>query len=468
MKSRDYLIWIGESYSKVLCGLKKSTCAIPFNHGSSHCYIHEAEFRGCCRKVPQIPQMAITGSTRIFLAHKDGLHKKEQGRIFGYYVLGSIEQIKGVKQSINLPTQNIRNSKTPHGIVSKGEGWNGQIIETSKILDERFPKLEPPLPCKENAVREKKCGDGSVIITHQCINGEWVKTDEDCDDNGIDNECEDGNVKFLFCDDATLISHICINGEWVETGAECPVNNSPEQTMFETERACSLRLKPGSIYLVDALTRDITKEFRINLEKEDLKKRYIDAKTEAEKENIIARGRKLFINTVADVKKKRKICTVIPEVIKDKAEIRGELVYFKNRTIFEKFPSAPFLGILSVDGDKIIEQIAEGKPKIEIFYCDENWMSRLAQTTKSNKTHVKSFIDHLIEIIKEELKNNEQFSIPGLGKFYILETKKKQGINPNTREKITIPPKKRVKFKAYKNLKEYNSIHTGGNRLKQP
>lgn len=455
MKSADYLIWIGESYSRVLCGSKK-TCAMPFKKGSSHCYIHEAEWRGCCRKVPQIPPLAITGRTRIFLAHRDRLQKREQGRIFGYYILKRIEIIKGIGQPLSMPLQNFKKIKTPQGTVMKGECWDGSKIETSKIIDERSPFLEPCPECEEGETKEEKCDDGKFITTHECIDGRWVKTSKKCDDdNGDDGECEDGKFKFQLYDYGLIVSHICVDGEWEETGAECPKPNTPEQTMFETERACSLRLKPGSVYFVDALASDITVHFKERLEEENLKVNYLKAKLETEKEELIKRGRKLFIDVVDDVKSKRNIYTEIPEELTNKAELRGEFVFFNNKTIFEKYPSASFLGILRVDGDKIIEQVSEGKSKIEIFYCDEDWQSKLAQITKSNKSYVKRFLKNLIKIAKEELKSKEEFKIPDFGRFYIFETKERNGRNPATGEKIIIPKKKRVKFKPYKNLKNF-------------
>lgn len=155
MKCADYLIWVGESYSRVLCGSKKSTCAIPFKKGTSDCYIHEAEWRGCCRKVPQIPPLAITGRTRIFLAHKDRLQKKEQGRIFGYYILKGIEVIKGVSQPLSMPLQNFKNIKTPQGTLMEAQCWDGSKIKTSTIIDERSPLIKPSPECEDGAIKEK-------------------------------------------------------------------------------------------------------------------------------------------------------------------------------------------------------------------------------------------------------------------------------------------------------------------------
>lgn len=438
-KSTDYLIWIGKSYSEVLCS-KPSTnsCAIPHNHESPHCYIHEAEWRGCCRKVAQIPKLAITGHTRIFLAHKDKLKRKEQGRIFGYYILKGIEIIKGVEKPLSMPLQNFKKITTPQGTIMKGDSWDGKIkIETSKIIDEESPLLEPYPECKDGKKIEIRCDDGTFITTHVCKDGRWLETGNTCDDNGNDDNGDDDD-------------------EREEPVADNPVLNAPEQTMFETERACSLRLKPGSVYLVDALTSTITAEFSKNLEKENLKSDYSKAKSESEKEELVLRGRELFKKTVDEEKKKRKVFTEIPTELKDQAELRGAFVLFKKKSIFEKFPSASFLNFLRIDGDKIIEQVAEDKSKIEICYVDEKWQSDLSQITKSGKAYVDRFLKNLINIAKKELKSKDEFIIPGLGRFYILETKERKGRNPATGMEITIPAKKRVKFKPYKNLRNFS------------
>jgi len=454
MKSTDYLIWIGQSYSSVLCRRKKSTCANPFIEVSSHCYIHEAEWRGCCRKVPLIPKLAITGRTRIFLAHKDGLRNKELGRIFGYYILKGIEIIKGVSRPLSMPMQNFKMITTPHGMVVRGEGWNGKKLETSKVIDDRLPMLEPRPECEEGAIKEKECSDGSFITTHVCVDGNWKKTNAKCDDNGEEDGCENGAFQFQSCNGGGyVISHVCVNGKWEKTDAECPKPNPPEQTMFEPERACSLRLKPRSIYLVDALARDITANFKYNLKDDGLIEDYMNAKTELEKEEFIKRGRKLFVDSVTNVKLKRNIYTKIPEELTNRAELQGEFVLFNKRTIFEKYPSASFRGIMGIDGDKIIEQVSKGKARIDISYCDEKWPAKLSQNTKSSKSYIERFLKHLIKIAKEELKSNEDFKIPGFGRFYIEETKEKLERKSSTGDTSVIPKKRRVRFIPYKNLK---------------
>jgi nucleoid DNA-binding protein len=232
-----------------------------------------------------------------------------------------------------------------------------------------------------------------------------------------------------------------------EPGVDYPDLISPEQTMFETERACSLRLKPGSIYFVDALTNDITRSFRERLGNENLTQRFLEAQSQADKEHLIIMGRELFAKTIEEVKRKRKICTGIPNGLADYAELRGELVFFKDKPVFKKYPSASFRGILEIDGDHIIDQVSAGETELEIRYCDEKWISKLAQNTKSGKAYVEFFL--------KELKSNELFKVSNFGKYYVITTKEKKGRHPQTRETITVPAKKRVRFTPYENLRKY-------------
>ncbi len=46
------------------------------------------------------------------------------------------------------------------------------------------------------------------------------------------------------------------------------------------------------------------------------------------------------------------------------------------------------------------------------------------------------------------------FAIPGIGKLVILDRKKREGRNPATGEKITIPAKKVLKFRIAKQAKD--------------
>ena len=78
----------------------------------------------------------------------------------------------------------------------------------------------------------------------------------------------------------------------------------------------------------------------------------------------------------------------------------------------------------------------------------------LPMTLDSNKAHIKRVLDYLKAIAMEQLQSEEEFVLPGYGRFYLKQMKERMGINPVTKEKIVIPAKKRIRFKPYKHLKD--------------
>lgn len=62
-------------------------------------------------------------------------------------------------------------------------------------------------------------------------------------------------------------------------------------------------------------------------------------------------------------------------------------------------------------------------------------------------------IDILQAAIEEALVNGEAIEFGGFGKLEVKKRSERQGINPITKEKITIPESKNVSFKAAKALK---------------
>ncbi|MFO0558498.1 MAG: HU family DNA-binding protein [Polyangiales bacterium] len=88
--------------------------------------------------------------------------------------------------------------------------------------------------------------------------------------------------------------------------------------------------------------------------------------------------------------------------------------------------------------------------------------AELAEATELPKKKVAEVFDALSEVIKKQLtgRGPGEFVLPGLLKVRVVKrpaTKEREGINPQTREKITIPAKpasKRVRATALKGLKE--------------
>jgi DNA-binding protein HU-beta len=54
----------------------------------------------------------------------------------------------------------------------------------------------------------------------------------------------------------------------------------------------------------------------------------------------------------------------------------------------------------------------------------------------------------------EALRGGEDIPITGFGKFYVREQKAREGVNPQTKERMRIPASKVPAFSAGKGLKE--------------
>ena len=65
-----------------------------------------------------------------------------------------------------------------------------------------------------------------------------------------------------------------------------------------------------------------------------------------------------------------------------------------------------------------------------------------------SKADSKKALDAVLDAISGALKEGDKVAILGFGTFSIHERPAREGINPATKEKITIAAKKVVKFKA--------------------
>lgn len=78
----------------------------------------------------------------------------------------------------------------------------------------------------------------------------------------------------------------------------------------------------------------------------------------------------------------------------------------------------------------------------------------LSQKLQIPKKNVKSLLEGFMDIITETLKRGEEVNLVGFGAFYGAKRKSRQGVNPRTGEKITIPEMLVPKFRPGKKLKD--------------
>jgi len=78
----------------------------------------------------------------------------------------------------------------------------------------------------------------------------------------------------------------------------------------------------------------------------------------------------------------------------------------------------------------------------------------IATKNELSKKDVEAVIDSLTDKITEEIRNGNKVTLTGFGTFRISKRAAREGINPQTKERIQIPAMSVPKFTAGKSLKE--------------
>ena len=75
-------------------------------------------------------------------------------------------------------------------------------------------------------------------------------------------------------------------------------------------------------------------------------------------------------------------------------------------------------------------------------------INAIAENAGLNKADAKKALDATISAISEALKKGDKIALVGFGTFSVNERPARTGINPRTKEQITIAAKKIAKLKA--------------------
>ncbi len=81
-------------------------------------------------------------------------------------------------------------------------------------------------------------------------------------------------------------------------------------------------------------------------------------------------------------------------------------------------------------------------------------IERIAEEAGMPEGEAQKYFDAFEEVVTEALKGGEEVRITGFGKFSVRERKAREGRNPQTGEKMTIPASKVPAFSAGNGLKE--------------
>ncbi len=75
-------------------------------------------------------------------------------------------------------------------------------------------------------------------------------------------------------------------------------------------------------------------------------------------------------------------------------------------------------------------------------------INAIAEESGLSKADSKKALEAFISSVTQALKDGTKVSLVGFGTFLVSERAERTGINPSTKESITIPAKKVAKFKA--------------------
>ncbi|HKK45564.1 MAG TPA: HU family DNA-binding protein [Balneolaceae bacterium] len=78
----------------------------------------------------------------------------------------------------------------------------------------------------------------------------------------------------------------------------------------------------------------------------------------------------------------------------------------------------------------------------------------IAEETENSKQFTHDFLKDFVDVINTGLEEDGSVNIAGFGKFNLKQVDERDGYNPQTEEKITIPAHNKVVFKPYKDLRE--------------
>lgn len=82
------------------------------------------------------------------------------------------------------------------------------------------------------------------------------------------------------------------------------------------------------------------------------------------------------------------------------------------------------------------------------------FVDHIAQKAELSKADAGKAVDAVLETIQETLSRGGDVTFSGFGKFHVAERGARQGVNPQTGEKIQIAASKAPKFSAGSGLKK--------------
>jgi DNA-binding protein HU-beta len=83
-----------------------------------------------------------------------------------------------------------------------------------------------------------------------------------------------------------------------------------------------------------------------------------------------------------------------------------------------------------------------------------DFVKSVAERAGVSQKEAKQVVDSALDIITETLKQGEKVTLTGFGTFEVRQRQEREGVNPQTRQKIKIAATKTPGFSASSTLKE--------------
>lgn len=85
----------------------------------------------------------------------------------------------------------------------------------------------------------------------------------------------------------------------------------------------------------------------------------------------------------------------------------------------------------------------------------------VAEKSGITKSQAERCVNAVLGAIADNLtEGDNEVAIPDFGRFYIKKVAARTGMNPATREKITIPAREKIAFKPSENMEYYSRKHS--------
>lgn len=87
-------------------------------------------------------------------------------------------------------------------------------------------------------------------------------------------------------------------------------------------------------------------------------------------------------------------------------------------------------------------------------------ISKVAERAEVTKAEATKCVNTVLGVIADNLtKGDKELALPDFGRFFVKQVPERKGINPRTKEQITIEAHEKVVFKPSENLDLYTRKH---------